>query len=202
MSNPPLTAVSYVVLGLVAAGATTSYTMKQKAANSVGYFWQFPHSQLYAEPARLVELGLLAERRETVGRRRRMYALTDAGRQELADWLRRPTSEATQIRDTGLLKLFFGDTLTPSEIAELARSQEQAHRDRLAAYEAIEHAVGAGRHGLTLRAGLLFERTFAAFWQEVAANTGQYHRGGEHAQPTPRPRSRRRAPGQATSERH
>src|ERR671937_1200150 len=108
MSNPQLTPVSYVVLGLVAQGATTSYDMKQKAARSVGYFWHFPHSQLYAEPARLVELGLLAEEQERGGRRRRTYTLTKAGKTVLDGWLRRPTSEPTQGRDTGLLKLFFG----------------------------------------------------------------------------------------------
>ena len=38
MSSPQLTPVSYVVLGMVAEGATTSYDMKQKASRSVGYF--------------------------------------------------------------------------------------------------------------------------------------------------------------------
>src|SRR6478672_2267938 len=69
MSSPQLTPVSYVVLGMVAEGATTSYDMKQKASRSVGYFWNFPHSQLYAEPGHLVELGLLDEEREAEGRR-------------------------------------------------------------------------------------------------------------------------------------
>src|SRR6266576_2403513 len=120
MSSPQLTPVSYVVLGLVAQGATTSYDMKQKASRSVGYFWNFPHSQLYAEPAHLVELGLLDEEREAEGRRRRVYSLTPAGRTALADWLREPTSEQPQIRDTGLLKLFFGDGMSADEIAALA----------------------------------------------------------------------------------
>jgi PadR family transcriptional regulator AphA len=169
MSNPPLTPVSYVVLGLVAQGAATSYDMKQKAARSVGYFWHFPHSQLYAEPARLVGLGLLREQREERGRRRRLYSVTDAGRQALADWLRQPSSEPTQIRDVGLLKLFFGDGLTADEVVELARAQEQAHRGRLAVYEGIAAAIGQRQHTLTLHAGLIFERTFAEFWHEIAA---------------------------------
>ncbi len=168
MSNPPLTPVSYVVLGLVAEGATTSYDMKQKVAGSVGYFWNFPHSQLYAEPSRLVELGLLAEEQEPGGRRRRTYTITEAGRSALQDWLRRPTSEPTQIRDTGLLKLFFGEVLSPGEIVALARAQEAAHRARLAAYETIEHGIEKPRHAATLRAGLLFERMFAEFWREIA----------------------------------
>jgi len=164
-----LTPVSYVVLGLVSEGATTSYDMKQMASRSVGYFWNFPHSQLYAEPPRLVGLGLLEEERETAGRRRRVYTVTPAGRKTLEDWLREPTSEPTQIRDTGLLKLFFGDGLSADEVAELARAQEEAHRARLAAYEAIEDTVTNPNHAAVVHAGLLHERTFAEFWREISA---------------------------------
>ena len=169
MSSPQLTPVSYVVLGLVAQGATTSYDMKQKASRSVGYFWNFPHSQLYAEPAHLVELGLLDEEREAEGRRRRVYSLTTAGRKALDEWVREPTSEQPQIRDSGLLKLFFGDGLSASEIAALARAQEEAHRARLAVYESIVEGVTNPNHAAVVRAGLLHERTFAEFWREVAA---------------------------------
>jgi DNA-binding PadR family transcriptional regulator len=168
VSNPHLTPVSYVVLGLVADGATTAYDMKQKIAGSVGYFWSFPHSQLYAEPGRLVQLGLLEEEQEQGGRRRRIFSITEAGRQALGDWVREPATEPTQIRDTGLLKLFFGDSLTPEEVRSLAEAQERAHRERLAVYETIEHAIEEPRHADTLRAGLLFERTFVEFWRELA----------------------------------
>jgi PadR family transcriptional regulator, regulatory protein AphA len=168
MSNPHLTPVSYVVLGLVVHGATTAYDMKQKIAGSVGYFWSFPHSQLYAEPERLVELGLLEEEQEQSGRRRRIFSITEAGRTALTDWLREPATEPTQIRDTGLLKLFFGDSLTAEEVRSLAKAQERAHRERLSVYESNEHAIEEPRHADTLRAGLLFERMFAEFWRELA----------------------------------
>jgi PadR family transcriptional regulator, regulatory protein AphA len=163
-----LTSVSYVVLGLVAEGATTPYDMKQAAARSVGYFWSFPHSQLYAEPARLAELGLLTERQESGGRRRRVYTLTSAGRESLDDWLREPTTEQPQIRDTGLLKLFFGEGLSPEELTALAQAQEEAHRARLAVYEEKAPEVDEPNHAATLRAGLRFEQLFVDFWRDVA----------------------------------
>jgi PadR family transcriptional regulator, regulatory protein AphA len=172
VSDVQLTPVSYVVLGLVAEGATTPYDMKQTAARSVGYFWSFPHSQLYAEPARLAELGLLNEQRESSGRRRRVYTLTSAGRQALDEWLREPTSEQPQIRDTGLLKLFFGKDMTPDELVVLAHAQEEAHKARLAVYE--EKAPGIAdqpQHAATLQAGLLFEQLFVDFWRGVADGT-------------------------------
>src|SRR5437016_14596498 len=109
MSNDKLTPTSYVVLGLVGLlGEATSYDLKRLVSFSIGNFWSFPHSQLYAEPERLVQMGLLSERREEGGRRRRIYSITDDGRNEFRDWLADPTGESVEIRDPGALKLFFG----------------------------------------------------------------------------------------------
>ncbi len=72
-----LTTTSYVVLGMVAVrGPSTSYDLKRAVNHSVGYFWPFPHAQLYSEPKRLVELGLLELDVEPTGRRRQTYTIT------------------------------------------------------------------------------------------------------------------------------
>src|SRR5438128_6305938 len=79
-----LTPTSYLLLGYLAtAGPATPYELKQSVAGGVGYFWAFPHSQLYSEPARLAEAALLREEREDTGRRRRVFALTKPGRAAL-----------------------------------------------------------------------------------------------------------------------
>src|SRR5919109_3019495 len=108
MSNANLTTTSYLVLGLVGfLGRATPYDLKRLVAISIGNFWSFPHSQLYAEPQRLAEMGLLDEDREEEGRRRRWYSLTEAGREELRSWLAETTSAEDEVGDVGLLKLFF-----------------------------------------------------------------------------------------------
>ena len=170
-----LTPISYTVLGLVAKyGAATPYDLKREVNKAIGHFWSFPHSQLYAEPRRLVELGLLREEREQSGRRRRTYRITKRGRAALEAWVRAPADEATQIRDLGLLKLFFSDMLERDQVVELARRQERVHRERLAHYDEVERML-AGRGGeassayTVLRMGLLCERAFVRFWASVAA---------------------------------
>jgi PadR family transcriptional regulator AphA len=172
MSRPSLTPVSYLVLGWIAHGPATPYDLKRLSAQSVGYFWEFPHSQLYAEPARLAELGLLEEKQEQEGRRRRVYSITEPGRRALEEWLREPTSEEPQIRDIGLLKLFFQDALDDGNVVALARAQEEAHRAKLSTYEELERIVPkeASFGHATLQAGLAFERAFVEFWSEVAAH--------------------------------
>ncbi len=168
--QPTLTPTSYLVLGLVGRmGACTSYDMKRMVSGSIGYFWTFPHSQLYAEPARLSELGLLDEETEQSGRRRRTYQLTDAGRDALRSWLAEPTDDPTEIRDLALLKLFFGSQAEPVQVRELARIAAASHRARLAEYEAIAQFEGIDEHErATLELGLRFERVVVEYWDEIA----------------------------------
>src|SRR5919107_3821883 len=123
-----LTATSYIVLGLVsAAGRATPYELKGLHAAGVGYFWSLNHAQLYAEPDRLAGAGYLSVDQEEGGRRRKSYELTRAGRSALDGWLASPTSEFTDLRDPGLLQLFFG--ADPRAVAEV---QQRVHADRLA----------------------------------------------------------------------
>jgi DNA-binding PadR family transcriptional regulator len=171
---PRLGTTSYLVLGLLAShGPRTPYELKAEVSGGIGYFWAFPHSQLYLEPPRLVSLGLAQEEREDSGRRRRRFRITDAGRDAVARWVAEPVEEHTQIRDLALLKLFFGGLVPPGTIAGLARGREAAHRERLAVYEQIEATLGpagpAARHEYaTVRLGLAYERSAIEFWAGVA----------------------------------
>jgi DNA-binding PadR family transcriptional regulator len=136
MSRLDLTPVSYVVLGLVARdGPSTPYALKTAVGRGVAHFWQFPHSQIYAETERLARLGLLAEEREHSGRRRRSYRITPEGRAALRAWLAEPTDEPPQFRSLGLLKLFFSQHAEPEHVAELARAQLALYR------QGIEHTT-------------------------------------------------------------
>lgn len=175
MSTPSLTPTSYLVLGLVAGmGPVTPYEMKQFVSDSIGYFWSFPHSQLYAEPDRLVDAGLLDVEQEEGGRRRKRYSITTEGRRALEVWLADPTSEVEEIRSMATLKLFFGALARSEEIVALAEEQVRACQAKLDAYRAIDEAVG-GAPGFefpltTLQLGMKVEQAELEFWQDIAAN--------------------------------
>jgi DNA-binding PadR family transcriptional regulator len=163
---------SYLVLGLVRdLPGATPYDLKRMVSVSVGYFWDFPHSQLYAEPARLADLGLLDEEQETAGRRRRRYTITAGGRAALEAWLNDPDSQPSEVRDQGLLKLFFSTERSEDQIRRLAEIQVKAHQARLAEYEALEariRGLAPVAQARTLELGLRFERLVVRFWEEVA----------------------------------
>lgn len=163
-----LTSTSYIVLGLLeSAGEATPYELKQTVAASVGNFWSVPHSQLYAEPARLAAAGLLTERPEEGGRRRRLFSLTEEGRKALSAWRSEHADDPLpELRDPGLLRLFFG-----ADPSALAATRAQAHRAKLCEYEhRLAQDPGDGVRGpwLALAAGVRHEREWVRFWEELA----------------------------------
>jgi DNA-binding PadR family transcriptional regulator len=162
-----LTPTTFIVLGLLeAAGEATPYELKQVVAASLADFWSIQHAQLYSEPERLTKAGYLSERREQGGRRRRYYKVTAAGRKALRSWLEEPTGELTELRDPGLLKLFFG-----ADPKSLAEAQVPVHRSKLAEYEELLAEMGSDAPAgmrLSLESGIGHEREWVRFWSKLA----------------------------------
>src|SRR4051812_32502783 len=105
--EPRLNPSSYVVMALLkAAGEATPYELKALLEKSVENFWPVPHTTFYAEPARLARGGFLSERQETGGRRRKLYALTERGREALDAWANTEDAAPPQLRDEAALKIF------------------------------------------------------------------------------------------------
>jgi PadR family transcriptional regulator AphA len=167
MSEPRLTTASYVVLGLTEQlQPATAYDLKLAAAESVANFWSLPHTQLYVACGRLAEGGFLSEQREETGRRRRIYRLTRKGSEALERWRSEATAELYELRDAGLLKLFFG-----ANQEELANRQLDTHERKLEEYEAL--LAECQRLGLpsgvrfAIEAGVGHEREYVRFWSRL-----------------------------------
>jgi PadR family transcriptional regulator, regulatory protein AphA len=172
-----LSTTSYVVLGMIGLrGPSTPYDLKRGIGHSVGYFWPFPHAQLYAEPERLERMGLLAVQSEETGRRRKVYSLTEAGRSALRDWLTSPTNVHFQMRDIAELKLFFSELGDPGNVARLAREQIRQHEERIAVYEQMQDRFGevpaVAKRMVTLRLGLEMEHAALRFWRSLTDGGG------------------------------
>ena len=174
VSTGRLSNTSYVVLGMIGLrGPATPYDLKRGIGHSVGYFWPFPHAQLYAEPERLERMGLLAVQPEDSGRRRKVYTLTDAGRRALREWLASPTNVHFQMRDVAELKLFFSELGDPADVPRLAREQVAQHEQRIHEYEQMQDRFGdqpsVAKRMVTLRLGLEMEHAALRFWQSLAS---------------------------------
>lgn len=144
----------------------TPYDLKQAVALGVSDFWSLPHTQLYSEPGRLAEAGYLTERKEQSGRRRRIYRLTRKGQEALDRWRSEPTADLYELRDAGLLRLFFG-----AEPTLLAARQLEAHGVKLSEYERqldeCKRAKAPRGIRLALEAGVGHEQEYVRFWSRL-----------------------------------
>jgi|GEM_PF-878244 len=123
VTDPPLSVNAFVVLGLLRLGARSGYEIKRAADTSTRFFWVLSPPQIYSELSNLEQAGLVEGRSAPQGgRRRRLFELTAAGEQALVGWLREPGPLSLEIRDMGLLKLFFADAVAAADVSEHVRA--------------------------------------------------------------------------------
>jgi PadR family transcriptional regulator AphA len=126
---------SYLMLGMLRLGARSGYAIKKTADLSTKYFWPTSLAQVYPELARLENAGLVSRSDDPRGARTRSaYKLTEEGESALLAWLRSPRQAPVQIRDEGLLRLFFADALPLDDqitLVRRARESDQAAATRI-----------------------------------------------------------------------
>ena len=128
----------YVILGMLRHEPRSGYEIKQVVDVSTRFFWAASYGQIYPELRKLARAGLVeGKARPTGGRRRTVYRLTDAGREELRRWLDRPP-ERLELRDEGLLKLFFAGAAEPSKAVEIIDAKQRLMEEKLATLRQIE----------------------------------------------------------------
>ena len=105
-----MTTTSYAILGILTHGPQSGYDIKKSISNSIGYFWQESYGQLYPALKSLVEKDYATMRVEKNEGKpdKKVYQLSDQGKEVLKDWLRQPVATVPKIRHELLLKLFFG----------------------------------------------------------------------------------------------
>lgn len=168
-----MTPTSYIVLGLLERyGPGSAYDLKRRAADALGNFWATAHSQLYRTAEQLARDGLIDPTTEKTpgGRSRIVYRLTRSGRNRLAQWRDEDETELAELRDPGLLKLYFG-----ADPKALATTQAAAHWSQLRAYEQRKATDDGGEPRgpwLTLEAGIAHERVWVEYWESLAKTGG------------------------------
>jgi DNA-binding PadR family transcriptional regulator len=141
---------------MIALGKNTGYDIKQLVDRSTRFFWAASYGQIYPELKRLEEQGLIHGRPEpSGGRARTVYELTEQGREALATWLAGGADPLYELRDEGMLKLFFSDAAPETRIASI-RAIRQVQERKLAQLREIEPHASQGPRGpyLTLQLGM------------------------------------------------
>jgi PadR family transcriptional regulator AphA len=175
--------LKYALLGFLNYQPRTGYDLKQVMDQSIQPFWQAKQSQIYRTLKALEADGLVTSHVEEQESRpdRRVYAITDAGRDALAAWLREPVTELSLHKDPLLLKVFFAAGMDKAALLSLLRVQREMRRQQAATYADETRAViaeYASAPGLaddarlweaTLRFGEQFEAMYIRWLDETIA---------------------------------
>jgi PadR family transcriptional regulator AphA len=165
-----LSPTAYVILGMVSKEPRSGYEIKAVVDGSTRFFWAASYGQIYPELKRLSEAGLVVGvEAPTGGRRRTVYEITADGEEELKSWLRQPPA-TYEMREEGLLKLFFANLLPPEEAVEILRAM-RAHRLEIAAQLRAMEPTAQRKEDpfplMVLRGGIEFTEWFADWCERM-----------------------------------
>jgi PadR family transcriptional regulator AphA len=141
-----LTATEAALLGLLRHGEMSGYDLRKLVERSVGYYWTPAKTQIYSSLPRLVESGLATKRtvRQTERPDKHLYAITEAGREAVSDWIHTAPLDAGLGRNVLLLKLALADESHIASLLEQVRARQleaEQLRDELIA---LDEAGGEG----------------------------------------------------------
>lgn len=127
----PLPPTAYAILGMLAFDdALTAYEVKRRADRSLAFFyWSPAMSAVYTELERLASLGYARYEAvaETELRAKKVYSITEAGREALRTWVAEGEWEPNQLKHFMALRTFNGHVTGPEPlIAQAERHAEWA----------------------------------------------------------------------------
>ncbi|MBV9120855.1 MAG: EF2563 family selenium-dependent molybdenum hydroxylase system protein, partial [Chloroflexi bacterium] len=131
-----LSVPEFALLGLLAQRPAHGYDLSRLLApgTELGSVFRLGLSQLYASLTKLETHGLItdaAPEAVTSARGKRVYQLTDSGRRQFEDWLRRPVPGSRYIRPDFLVKLYFARRTGARVATALVDQQRDVLRDEL-----------------------------------------------------------------------
>lgn len=163
-------ALEHAILVSLSERAAAGSELVRRFDASIGFFWSATHQQIYRVLGRMEGDGwVVAEAVPQADRpTKKVYAVTDAGRAELARWIAEPTTPDAMRSSTGVKMrgASYGDR---AALLEDLRRQLDEHTSRRSLYEsmAARDFPDPGSLGepdldiyLVLRGGLLMEE----FW--------------------------------------
>lgn len=159
------------LLGFLHDGSMSGWDLVSRVEERIGEFWSLTQSQVYRELARMAEDGLV-EAGEPGTRSKKIYEITDHGREVFAQWVNQVPGTDT-IRMPLLLTLAFGRHVPPDRLASFLTRHQIAHADRLAAYEKQRAEMPPGYEEIdpyavaTLEFGIIYERATQQWFEQL-----------------------------------
>ena len=128
--------LEHAILGFLNYGPFSGYDLKKAFDQSIYHFWNADLSQIYRSLARLNENGWTETQVIEQGSRpdRKVYTITQAGREELLRWLTTPIPQEST-HSANLVQVFFAGQLSDEDALNIFRPAAQQIRQLLSVYE-------------------------------------------------------------------
>lgn len=144
MVHSPLT-IEQALLGFLRQQPRYGYEIHQQLSDltGLGLVWRMKQSQLYALLTKLEQAGYVSPTLEFQETRppRKMFELTEAGRQAFLDWVRTPVPQGRGLRLEFLAKLYFALGEGPEVTSRLIDRQRATCRGWLEQQQAQTAAL-------------------------------------------------------------
>lgn len=168
----------FAILGLIAEEPRSGYDIKKEVEERLSHFWSQSYGHIYPMLRRLHERGLVAKTLERQDGRpdRKVYSLTDEGREALEAWFAEPPPPQRP-RNELLLRIFLGRHAPAEHLLRDVRNYRAGVARTLAELRAVETRVDreADTHPdriywkLTVRYGLKAFEALAEWGEEAEA---------------------------------
>ncbi|KOV67326.1 hypothetical protein ADL00_16090 [Streptomyces sp. AS58] len=123
-------------------GPASGYELAKRFDASVNLVWQAKHSQIYPELAKMAQTGAVTVEDAGGGRGRKIYTITDAGRDEIVEWVS-GEDPYRSVRNESGLRGFLVTLLPPDEAAAVMRTEEARHTATLNGLLRLKEDVAA-----------------------------------------------------------
>lgn len=132
------------LLGLLTYAPMSGYDLKKVFEESIHFFWSAQTSQIYRELKTLEKGGFVecATAPSRTGPDRKIYSITESGRQRLKEWLlHMPDDIGEDNRNEFLLRVFLSSAVGLDALHAMIRQRLDRYRRDMAKLEAIGEVV-------------------------------------------------------------
>ena len=173
--------LKHALLGFLYYAPMSGYDLKKACDRSLGHFWPADQSQIYRTLSQLTTDDFVEkevfERQNKLDRK--VYYITEDGRDELHRWLRTPL-KIFEPRNPFLMQLFFGGVVPDDEILRVLQAEMLRIEKRQGVYRSLYGFAKGQRKALegqrqsffnllTLEQGLVIHQAYLG-WLQSAVN--------------------------------
>ncbi|MEH7107037.1 PadR family transcriptional regulator [Bacillus sp. JJ1764] len=175
-----MSSIRKAMLTLLAREPLTGYDIKQQMNTRMGAFWKANNNQVYPELSKMEEEGLIRLKEvehDSYRPPRKVYEITQAGKESLIEWTIEPVEIAT-IKDEFLVKAYNTWLVDPEKMLIRIEEARNLHIEKLSIYlDKMEELKGMLDPNLkfdpisssmdVVEHGILYERMYIQWCDKV-----------------------------------